>query len=79
MRRFLRWTWKWVTVLSVTIIGGLLTLFPIVLTALSSTDIAPLLAPFMTPETALFVITAIAVLKAMYAAIQAARGKEADG
>ena len=79
MRRFLRWTWKWVTVLSVTIIGGLLTLFPIVLTALSSTDIAPLLAPFMTPETALAVITAIAVLKAMYAAIQAARGKEADG
>lgn len=79
MRRFLRWTWKWVTVLSVTIIGGLLTLFPILLTALSSTDITPLLAPFMSPEAALFVITAIAVLKAVYALIQAARGKEADG
>jgi hypothetical protein len=79
MRRFLRWCLKWITVLSVTIIGGLLTLFPILLTALSSTDIAPLLTPFMTPETALAVITAIAVLKAMYAAIQAARGKEAEG
>lgn len=79
MRRFLRWAWKWATVLTATIVGGALTLFPILLTALSSTDITPLLAPFMTPETALAVVTAIAVLKAMYAAIQAARGKEAEG